>query len=368
MTDVSLLYLGRLSAAALDGKEAPAAPEGVSWRALLNVAHRARVDSVITPLILTFPRGTLPEKYIKRLETERNDALSIEIQRQFEAEKVTGALTASGIKVCPLKGAVLKELYPSPETRSMGDLDYFVSPARACRAVMKGLGFERKRVFASHHDEYESAAYPLGVELHKNPVSSENPAYEYYKDFEKRMRPTEKENLYALSREDLYIFNTAHFYYDFASVGCSLRPLFDMRVLKARGLDREYIEKELAKIGVLEFEKLMSRISNAFFDGGEWDEETESVFSALCENGVYGGVKTRIKNFTEKEGGKGKYITERLFPPLSNVRRQSRAIDACPPLIVFYWGYRAAAAALTKSGKIKYELSALKDEKTDRKE
>ena len=65
-------------------------------------------------------------------------------------------LERMGIWYMPLKGAVLKSLYPRYGMREMADVDVLVDPRRAkdVRIVMESLGFSRTSFGRGNHDVY----------------------------------------------------------------------------------------------------------------------------------------------------------------------------------------------------------------------
>ena len=70
--------------------------------------------------------------------------------------ELTRKLEEAGIWYMPLKGAILKDLYPRYGMREMADNDILVDATRAqdVGRIMQELGFEVKEAGKGHHDEY----------------------------------------------------------------------------------------------------------------------------------------------------------------------------------------------------------------------
>ena len=77
--------------------------------------------------------------------------------RQIENfDSLTASLEAAGIDYMPVKGAILKRLYPQPEMRVMGDCDILIrqKQAKAARALMKRLDYHLEET-TNHVFEYK---------------------------------------------------------------------------------------------------------------------------------------------------------------------------------------------------------------------
>lgn len=67
-------------------------------------------------------------------------------QQQALFGEVTASLEKEGVPYLPIKGQVLRDLYPDPDLRQMGDIDILVHPRdrSIVRRVMEGVGFAPK--------------------------------------------------------------------------------------------------------------------------------------------------------------------------------------------------------------------------------
>lgn len=74
-----------------------------------------------------------------------------------EAEMILNEITAKGIDILPLKGYVLKSLYPDSNYRQMGDLDYLLEEENLSKAgqILQELGYTADDVgLEDSHDVY----------------------------------------------------------------------------------------------------------------------------------------------------------------------------------------------------------------------
>ena len=83
------------------------------------------------------------------------------------AMQVCKAFEENGIAYMPLKGLLLRDLYPAPEMRTMGDVDILIRPEQheRIRALMPTLGFSF--VLESAHECSWGKPGILYMELHK---------------------------------------------------------------------------------------------------------------------------------------------------------------------------------------------------------
>ncbi|MBR6088961.1 MAG: nucleotidyltransferase family protein [Anaerolineaceae bacterium] len=97
-------------------------------------------------------------------------AVSLQKTVLFDQAKkaVLGALEDAGIWYMPLKGAVIKDLYPKSGMREMADLDILFDASRAAevRTIMEALGFSTYKYGQSTHDVYRKKPV-LYFEMHK---------------------------------------------------------------------------------------------------------------------------------------------------------------------------------------------------------
>ena len=109
-------------------------------------------------------------------------ALCLNETQIFESERIFAAFEAKNIDFMPLKGTLLKPLYPKNDMRSMSDVDVLIKLEQydKIRSVMQSLGFSEKTE-SDHELIWTSSSFVL--ELHKRIVPSYNKDfYSYFGD------------------------------------------------------------------------------------------------------------------------------------------------------------------------------------------
>ena len=92
--------------------------------------------------------------------------------RQIDAfNRLCRIFCENEIDYMPLKGCVLKELYPSDELRSMGDIDILIRTEQygRIRSLMLAEGFQEG---AESDHEYHWSSSSAHIELHKRLIPS----------------------------------------------------------------------------------------------------------------------------------------------------------------------------------------------------
>ena len=308
-------------------------------------------------------------------DKQSNLAIANALKRKVIFEKawaqVKEALEKSGIWYMPLKGMILKDYYPKPGMREMGDHDILFDADRAddVKAIMEGLGYETSSFGSSNHDCYNKLPF-LRFEMHQalfGPRHDEK-LYEYYRDVDKRLLGEGYEKHF--SPEDFYLYVTAHEYKHYTNKGTGLRSLLDTYVyLQKETLDMAYVAAEAEKLGMATFEAANRSLAQHLFSGGELTEDDKEMLAYMLSSGVYGTREHRVENVMSKhEWGKLQYVLNRFFVPVSKKNKEYAAYArAFPffykyriflPFLPFYRAFRAM-----KSGRFNAEVKVIRNAK-----
>lgn len=307
-------------------------------------------------------------------QKDRRSTLTIAnaLKRKIVFEKaslqVKEELKKASIWYMPLKGMILKDLYPKPGMREMGDHDILFDADRAedVKAIMEGLGYETDAFDSSNHDCYIKPPF-LRFEMHRALFgpSHDEKLYEYYRDVEKRLLGDGCEKHF--SPEDFYLYVTAHEYKHYTGGGTGLRSLLDTYVyLQKTELDMNYAQAEAEKLGMAEFEAQNRSLAQHLFSSGELTEADQEMLEYVMSSGVYGTMEHRVENIIRKNGmGKIQYALHRFFVPVSKKNKDYAAYaGAYPffykykmfiPFLPFYRTFRSI-----KEGRFKSEARAIK--------
>ena len=289
-------------------------------------------------------------------------------------EEIRARFESAGIWYMPLKGTVLQELYPKYGMRQMSDHDILIDPERAAdaREIMAELGFSTERFGESNHDIYHKEPI-YNFELHTGLFHQGNipELYAYYRDVKTRLvKDADDAFGWHFTGEDFYLYMLAHEYKHFQNSGAGFRFLMDLYVfLRSKPeLDRAYIDGELKKLGIGEFEEQQRRSALALFSGDSLGEEDRAALEYMSASGIYGTKQLAFENYMNRsvrdlgggKKGKRRFILRRLFLPASVLRKAYPTLDRHPWLIPFFSVWRLVHGALFRVKSIRKELKYLK--------
>lgn len=285
----------------------------------------------------------------------------------FDVERaaILEELEKAGIWYMPLKGSVLKSLYPKIGMRQMADNDILCDPARMSdvRTIMESLGYSTDSTFGcSVHDHYSKPPV-CNFEMHRALFGSghDQRMTEYYQDVKSRLILNEGSQYgYHFRDEDFYLYMLAHEYKHYSNSGTGLRSLLDTYVYcirKGKELDWSYIGEETQKLGIAEFEKDNRELAMQLFSGKPLTRQNEEMLDYVLSSGTYGTMKNYINNQIERKGRTG-YLLSRTFPPLQSMKMLYPVLEHAPFLLPACWVLRLIQAVITKPGKVRYQLTA----------
>lgn len=238
----------------------------------------------------------MPPELAKKFIYENQRAVAREATQEVVISAFLDKMEEAGLRAMPLKGFYVKNFYPNPALRYMTDTDILIDVEHMdeISKIMESLGFE-----FDHETLHEIIfrSNQLVVELHKCLVHDlRTTLFEYYKDSWSfgRLRKGKK-FIYEMSPEDTYIYSVGHLAKHYLEGGIGILHVADIFVMSRAELDRTYIEKELAKLGLLEFEQNLKQLALMWFSDG--DVKPEAVVCEMADfilkSGAYGNDKNR---------------------------------------------------------------------------
>ncbi len=297
---------------------------------------------------------------------------------ETEKTQLTSRLEECGIWYTPLKGAVLKDLYPAFGMRQMSDYDILFDAAYAdkVRELMLEQGFTVDEFGYSFHDVYIKA--PVCVfEMHRRLFGSRHERLnEYYRDVKSRLLTDERHSFGChFSPEDFYVYMTAHEYVHYSGSGTGLRSFLDVYLyLRHFGtaLDLDYIRRETEKLGIASFEERSRLLAFCLFEGREARGEDAEMLDYILRSGVYGTVENitekRLEQMEEGPGRRLRYVLRRLFLPMSGIQERYPFFYRHRLLLPFLFLYRVALALTRRRKRIRKELAAILHYKSEKPE
>jgi hypothetical protein len=293
-----------------------------------------------------------------------------QISQEYYAEEIFARFDEKGIRYLPLKGYVMRGLYPSPEARTSCDIDVFYDKARRAdvEEILTAFGFENHSDSANHGEWVKDE---ITVENHHELAANNGIYQEYYKDIWSRLRAVSGTK-FAFSDEDYYIYLMVHAAKHFAHGGFGVRTVLDFYVYnQAKKLDREYLEKEFGKIRLTKFAAEMEKLANVWFGDETPDENSEFIGEYILKSGTYGlstnstAINSAGVNGSVKKA-KSRYWFKTLFPSYKNMCQPYPVLKKAAILLPIMWVYRWFDVLFTRRKNVKAAMNRVQtlDEKS----
>lgn len=332
----------------------------MDFKKLYKAASRHMLTS-ITAFALE-RTGIHNSNFIKAKAQAIRKNVILDTERKVLFEK----LDAARIWHMPLKGAILKNLYPSYGMRQMADNDILFDASRAddVKAIMEGLGFTTVSFGHGNHDVYHKSPV-YNFEMHRALFGSEldNRILTYYQDIKDTLIPCGGFEL-RFSPENFYVYMVAHEYKHYSESGTGLRSLLDIYIyLQKIPLDMDYVNGEMEKLGIGDFEKKNRNLATHLFGEEPLTSEDKAMLDYIIGSGTYGNLENRVNNKVRKYGGRWRYIKYRIFMPLDMVKSSYPFFCKYKVFLPVLFIYRIGRG-LTISGKQTiFELKSLMKQK-----
>lgn len=239
----------------------------------------------------------------------RDMAIRKNLMLDFVRAQIFAYMDEHNIWHMPLKGSILKDMYPQPGMRQMADNDILVDAQyrKQIYRYMVNLGYRGEYYDVGAHDTYYKKPI-YNFEIHHTLVSKESdPAFgAYYRNIKEKL--IQEENCrYRFTDEDFYIYMMVHAYKHHSNSGNGIRHLMDIQVFlnHVSPMNWDYIQKELHSLGISEYESLTRSVSQKLFNSmchtpqelaSILTQEDIELLGFSIRSGTYGTTEVRIKN------------------------------------------------------------------------
>lgn len=282
--------------------------------------------------------------------------------------RICEAFENAGIDYMPVKGVMLKTMYPSPEMRTMGDSDILIRMEdydRVC-AVMESLGCEFQ--YESDHEYSWGTSTGLQIELHKRLIPTYNKDYyAYYGDGWKWARPCEgSKHRYEMSPEDTFVFLVTHYAKHYRDQGAGLKYVVDFYVFKQKypDLNMAYVEAELEKLQLHEFYENLMQLLTVWFEDSAPTELTDFLTQKIFYDGVFGrtelsAISSGLKTSKTTKSVKAKKKWQLFFPTYSVMRLHYPILNKWAILLPVLWFIRLADLAIHHRDRYRHRMDRI---------
>ena len=360
-----LLFMLKIISAVISGSALPDMVENVDWNILYDISAMHNITNIIGYAAIS-GKYSMDEEIKQKFIKSVSEYIRIDAIQEQKSKELFERFDKEHIDYMPLKGINLKKLYPTGDLRKMTDMDILIKEDQrdTITKIMQDSGYEF-RTESDHEIIYFIKPF-VCVELHKRMVPAYNEdLYEYYGNGWKLAKPTEEGGRYMLPTEDEFVYLIAHLAKHYRDAGIGIKHITDIWLFKkqAKGMDFDYINKQLDKLHLTAFYKNVVKVMDCWFEGAEFDALCVSITEFIFKSGVFGNIKTRAATSAIKENmddnlentARLKYI-RMIFPKMWYMKNVFPALETRPYLLPYYWIKRLIVGLLYKRRHISYHV------------
>ena len=340
-------YFIRLSRAAIFDEEPPLPPEKLDWQYLWDKSREQNLSGLLASKIIKLPKDKQPDNAGQWKLSMMRIAMTMG-NRFDEFERMIDASRDNGIEPICLKGVVVKDLYPEPLLRTMGDFDVWIEKEKlpAVRDFFMSEGYsitEESMGIDAVKDSYIwEIFFTLEEEFRINCL-----------DWDKRFpENTVRVDSGILSLNPTYMMShmTLHLGKHMVREGSGIRSLLDIALYLRAYKDEIDFDFVRASCAEQHFENAYVYIMNAvnrFFDA---DVEVETVdadrfVEYMLTGGVFGAMNDNvmIHQAAKHEDNVG-FIRRMFFPTVKMLDYRYTYLKKYPFLLPVAWVHRVIYA------------------------
>lgn len=357
-------YLVVLLKSVLDNKKPPEKPENLTFEGIYKKALRHHVANISFYAIERLENKPEPSLY-KLWRQERDKAIVRDMHQQHEYELLKSELDKAHIRYIPLKGTLMKKLYPSSDMRYMCDIDMVVDPESKalCKELMTKNGYETEHYEQGNHDSYSKKPV-MNVEIHNLIFSdSTHIGKKFYKLFLKPFELSKKTSDYSYELEKTYFFlhllthSAKHYLYG----GIGFRAFMDIYLFYknyASEIDMQAVEKALETTQYKQLCLDFIKLAQVWFGDLQNDRSLRETELYIFKGGAFGTVTAMTENEIS-EKGRFRYILSSLFPSFTMLKASYGILNKLPFLYPFLIVWRILTKPFINHKKTSQKLKTL---------
>lgn len=297
-------------------------------------AQRHMLEAMVGECILSRNMIETKSELAARIKNQINVSIYRMMESDIERKSLYDYFEKHRIWYLPLKGQILREYYPKPYFRQMGDYDFLYDGSfqKIVERHLDEKGFVHEE---SSRIDQGFRKNSVHFELHRALCTGTDDYKEMLDYYNEKGTDFLLEDLSdgavykkQLSVDDFYIYFVIHAFKHYRMSGIGIRYLVDLYVFlnkTSNVVDFHYIEQELCKVNAKSFETCSRRLAQKLFCSNEklqFDSEESEMLIKMFNGGTYGNRynlhQYRIEQLKKNKSGQvtmGKYIWSRLFPP-----------------------------------------------------
>ncbi|MGN0162762.1 MAG: nucleotidyltransferase family protein [Candidatus Ornithomonoglobus sp.] len=326
--------------------DVPELPDNIDFEKLFSFGRSHGVENMLY-IGLRDLNINVPEQTMKKFKTAYEMQIMLEATQALELEAIGEAFEEAGIDYVPLKGSVIKYLYPMPDYRKSGDIDILIKPMDEdnTEKIMLGLGYKKIEELDDYevHTTYKKAPY-MEIEIHRQLTTHNSRTYKFCaKAWEHTVLNDGYKHQYSFEDEYLYMHLMAHLCHHLYEGGAGIRLITDFYVLlKNKKLSDDVIDKYMKKARLTALNQMaVGLMKKWFMENNDVNNDVCTLEKLVLVSGSFGTkeLKGTIRN-SDTGIYKLRHFIKQLFPPARELKARYKLLENRPYLVGVMWVYR----------------------------
>lgn len=341
-------FMFRLIRSVLKNESVPSDEAAVDWKWMFSIAEQHNIVSI---LAYGIRKGgyCLPEPWQAFFKQHLYAHLFMAEQQTQEFTAVFEEFEKQHLDYMPVKGILLRHLYPSPDMRRIADVDVLIRAEDFERyhAVMTKHGYQME--CESNHEYVYNKPPFFRIEFHKSLIPSYNDdLYAYYRDGWSMAHRKADTGRYELSDEDHFIYLLTHLAKHYRDGGIGIKSVIDIFLYQTTvSMNQAYVKEQLKRLNLSEFSEHLFDMIQVWFEEKSENEMTRSMTEFILGSGEYGSFENKARAETIRSApnqdlekvGKGRY-RRMIFPEYKTLKNKYRYLEKMPVLLPVCWVHR----------------------------
>ncbi len=301
-----------------------------------DLAAFGQRQSILPLLMRGMKRQGVPPAWLEAQKQNESLCLYNYVLQKDALEKIGTALGHAEIPWLPLKGAVIRDLYPEPWMRTSSDVDVLVHEEDLDRAVAVLEAETSFRAKARDYHDVSLYSEQVLLELHFSILENMQSIDPLLSRVWNYTAPAGEGFRRAMTPEYQIFHILAHMSYHLLHGGLGVRPFLDLWLLERRTeFDREKLRELCRDSGLLPFYETGLRMTEVWLENAPHTEQTAALERCCLEGGVFdSGRLTGAVRQREKRGLR--YLLSRLFVSRSVLEEMYPGLKKRPWLLPFF--------------------------------
>lgn len=344
-------YLLTLCKAYLNGQRI-SLDNSIDYQGLYLLAKSHNLSATVFCVLNTAQNKEAVDKAaFSRFEEDFYDAVARYDFQQKMIEELDGILREADVRHVFFKGAEIKEYFPVPQARVMGDIDVLIDEnnREKVKSLLTVKGF---KAVDYNGPVYNYLKDNIKIEMHTKIVSGKVGASDAQAVFADAMHHARYQQQTGRLDENYHLaYLLTHLAHHFWFYGAGIKLIMDLAVWqKCFDIDYDAVMAKMREVKLEHFARVALTVCWRWFDAGrDWGEDTAETEQFLISFGAFGNVNrsgAAVAQRKELEEGKtpsalGSRL-RLLFPSYEKMKNidYMKFIEGRPYLTPAAWAYR----------------------------